>query len=90
MTITKRYYSLWLDVQPEVMDRKGIHCSYTPIRDRRLKGYSDQFPLYCWVDGQTVIVSSSPSLESRVKPIIDMLDEASAPGQVEALLASAN
>ena len=46
LKITKEYYSRWLDVEPELLDGKGIFLHTTDERNTIQRGYNAIFDLY--------------------------------------------
>ena len=65
LSVTKRYYAEWLDVDPAVLDRPGVVAVPSPRREERQVGYSRAFELYCFVSGETSVISYHRRFEER-------------------------
>jgi RimJ/RimL family protein N-acetyltransferase len=63
---TKRYYAEWLSVSSELLDQNGVFCFYSPERDAIQVGYSKSFDLYCYISGQTTIITFGCKLEHSI------------------------
>ncbi len=65
LSITKRYYAEWLDVDPTVLDGPGVFAVPSSRREERQAGYSRVFELYCFVSGETTVISYHRRFQDR-------------------------
>ena len=63
---TKKYYANWLSVSPNLLNKDGIFCCYSPERDLVQEGYSKPFDFYGYISGQTVILTYGSKLEKDI------------------------
>ena len=66
LSITKRYYAEWLDVDPAVLDVPGVSAVPSSRREERQAGYSRAFELYCFVSGETTVISYHRRFQDRI------------------------
>ena len=72
LSITKRYYAEWLDVDPAVLDTRGVFAVPSPRREERQAGYPRAFELYCFVSGETTIVSYHRRFQARAGDLVQL------------------
>jgi len=72
LSIAKRYYAEWLDVEPEVLDAPGVFVVPSSRREERQAGYSRAFELYCFVSGETTIISYHRRFEDRKDDLVQL------------------
>ena len=64
---TKKYYSEWLGVDPELMDQNAkLYLTYSPNRDSNQIGYLKPFDLYVFLAHQTTIITYGKKLEQNI------------------------
>ncbi len=71
----ERYYAEWVDADPSVFGKRGVHVSVSTRRDERQEGYSRPFHLYCIVTDTSVVLSASPQLEGTIQRFSDRIGE---------------
>lgn len=72
LSITKRYYAEWLDVDPAVLDTPGVFAVPSSRREERQAGYSRAFELYCLVSGETTIISYHRRFQDRIGEVAQL------------------
>jgi hypothetical protein len=72
LSITKRYYAEWLGVDPAVLDRPGVLAVPSSRREERQTGYSRAFELYCFVSGETTVISYHRRFEEREGDLVQL------------------
>jgi len=75
LSITKRFYAEWLDVAPAVMDSAGVFAVPSSRREERQAGYSRAFELYCFISGETTIISYHRRFEDRIAAIVRLFED---------------
>ena len=72
LSITMRYYAEWLDVEPEVLDAPGVFVVPSRRREERQAGYSRAFQLYCYISGETTVISYHRRFEDRKGDLVQL------------------
>ena len=73
LTVTKQYFSEWLDINLSLFDRTGVFCVCSEKRDHILKGYGKKFPLYCLIKSNLAIISHSLSIQKQIPALTKAL-----------------
>lgn len=66
LELTKKYYSQWLDIDIDQMDKKGIVLIRTDKRKRCPKGYPKNLEVYAIANNSSLFISFSPDIDEEV------------------------
>lgn len=67
LRFTKKYYSFWLDIDSDEMNKKGIVLVESQKRNIRPKGYSNKFEIYAILQNDSLFISYSPEMNKKYK-----------------------
>ncbi|MCD6285813.1 MAG: GNAT family N-acetyltransferase [Anaerolineae bacterium] len=72
LSITKRYYAEWLDVDPAALDSPGVFAVPSPRREERQAGYPRASELYCFISGATTVISYHRRFQDRIGNLVQL------------------
>jgi len=87
LSVTKRYYAEWLDVDPAVLDTPGVSAVPSSRREERQAGYSRPFEVYCFVSGETTVISYHRRFQDRIGDLVQLFAHDGDPEETKARLA---
>jgi hypothetical protein len=83
LELTRKYYSSWLDFDLSQISDEKLIFKESCKRDKVIKGYGKSFPLYCYLEEDTRVVSYSKILEVKLEEIKRIFQKHSAIPEVK-------